>query len=251
MVGYARRIEEWEVDFIYLAYPIFSNRKIAKYLGRVENTIAHYGSRFKLRKIKPIYPNDVFGRLTVLDEFISAKHGVNELKKWKCRCKCGREVFINQSYLLHAKVTSCGCWTKRENGTEHIPNWFFYILLEGAKIRNIPVEIDINDLENQLIKQNFKCALTNLPLIIRYGPKKESRKKCNASVDRTDNTKPYTKDNIQFLHVSVNLMKSSFTQEYFVYLCHLISQNTNYIEDKDFAVQFKKEKRFATFRKNQ
>jgi hypothetical protein len=45
-----------------------------------------------------------------------------------------------------------------------------------------------------------------------------------ASLDRIDNNKGYTKDNIQWLHKNINLMKHCFDQKYFIELCNLISE---------------------------
>ncbi len=48
-----------------------------------------------------------------------------------------------------------------------------------------------------------------------------------ASLDRIDSSKGYTKDNIQWVHKHVNLMKHKFDQKYFVDICKLIANHEN------------------------
>lgn len=46
-----------------------------------------------------------------------------------------------------------------------------------------------------------------------------------ASLDRIDNSKGYEEGNIQWVHKDVNFMKRTYSQEYFIKLCTLISEN--------------------------
>ena len=51
-----------------------------------------------------------FGYLTVIkrvDDYISPK-GIHKLR-WKCRCKCGKEVNVNGTNLKSGGIKSCGC----------------------------------------------------------------------------------------------------------------------------------------------
>lgn len=86
--------------------------------------------------------------------------------------------------------------------------------------RDLEVSITLEDLYNQLIKQNFKCALTGEDLVLLD----MSKGKSNASVDRRDNDKGYTIDNIQWVLKDVNLMKNKFNQDYFIKICNKISE---------------------------
>lgn len=61
----------------------------------------------------PIYPNDRFGRLTVVrqaDDYISP--GGTRYKKWECVCDCGNTVTVFASNLKQGATTSCGCRVK-------------------------------------------------------------------------------------------------------------------------------------------
>lgn len=50
-----------------------------------------------------------FGALTVL-EYAGRENGQSY---WRCRCDCGKETVVRQSYLLMGKTKSCGCLQAR------------------------------------------------------------------------------------------------------------------------------------------
>lgn len=54
-----------------------------------------------------------FGRLTVLSLF--TKKSAYGLRRWRCRCDCGRVVSVVGSYLVKGSTKSCGC-LRRETG---------------------------------------------------------------------------------------------------------------------------------------
>lgn len=51
-----------------------------------------------------------FGRLTVIEKFLSGKKGTH----WRCKCECGGEKIVITYKLKAGKVSSCGC-LEREN----------------------------------------------------------------------------------------------------------------------------------------
>ena len=63
-------------------------------------------------------------------------------------------------------------------------------------------------------KQNGKCAITNVDLLL---PNDINYKSVNnnykASIDRIDSSKPYTIDNVQFLSATMNYLKMDMTDE--------------------------------------
>jgi hypothetical protein len=44
-----------------------------------------------------------------------------------------------------------------------------------------------------------------------------------ASLDRIDSFKPYTDDNIQWVHKHINAMKLNHSEEYFIELCKIVA----------------------------
>lgn len=98
-------------------------------------------------------------------------------------------------------------------GYKGLPGKVFSKLKRGAEKRNIFFEITIEDIWEQYEKQQHRCALSNVFL--------EWDK--NASVDRIDSNKHYTKDNIQIVHKTINMMKRDLNQDEFIRHCCLVS----------------------------
>ena len=70
----------------------------------------------------------------------------------------------------------------------------------------------------ECIKQNKRCSLTGTEIQFRKGRNKIQ----TASLDRIDSTKPYTKQNIQWVHKDINRMKGSLSEENFFNYCKKI-----------------------------
>jgi hypothetical protein len=68
--------------------------------------------------------------------------------------------------------------------------------------------------------QQGKCALSGAPLLSEGGSP------YTASLDRTDSSKGYTADNIQWVCWIVNKMKMDWTQEEFLTWVHAVADNT-------------------------
>jgi len=152
-------------------------------------------------------------------------------KKWKVKCDCGKVWIIRADQIIRNNQKSCGCSVIYKNGSEShrwrgyedIPKTFFDTLKAKAKQRNYVFDISIQDIWERYIKQNKKCNLSGVP--IKFYKQIKLRNKITASVDRIDSKKGYTKDNIQIVHKIINVMKNDFTNEEFIRLCKIISQN--------------------------
>jgi len=76
--------------------------------------------------------------------------------------------------------------------------------------------LTLEDVFNQWVKQKGICPYTKLKMVLpktshdseNYGPKW-------ASIDRIDSNKPYNKDNIQIVCLSINFAKSNFSENEF------------------------------------
>jgi hypothetical protein len=71
-------------------------------------------------------------------------------------------------------------------------------------------ELDLDSMVNKWNNQKGLCAITNVKLILQYDDSyKTTSNNYKASIDRIDSSKPYTIDNIQFVSLSVNNLKSN------------------------------------------
>jgi len=149
---------------------------------------------------------------------------------WLCECICGNKKTVSSDHLTRKKspVKSCGCLAHKQ-GERHSQwkgcgevsgNWWHnHVLRERKQSKRIkvPVEITIEYAWNLFLKQNKLCALSGQPLTIgmnRYN---------TASIDRIDSGKGYIEDNIQWVHIDINFMKRTYSQEYFIEMCNMVS----------------------------
>lgn len=93
----------------------------------------------------------------------------------------------------------------------------------SAIARNLSWEITIDDGVNLFESQNGKCALTGL-ILTCSGDFND----ITASLDRVDNSKGYTIDNIQFVHKDVNMMRGTLSLDRLIELCNLISNKVKW-----------------------
>jgi hypothetical protein len=83
------------------------------------------------------------------------------------------------------------------------------------------VDQDVLDLWE---KQNGQCAYTKLPLLAT------ANQFNTVSLDRVDSSKGYVVGNVQLVCAAINKMKQEYTEELFVLLSHLVTQNNKLSE---------------------
>jgi len=147
-----------------------------------------------------------------------------------CCCDCGNTVKVLATLLGKNKTNNCGCRPRGLwQGVGDFSGTVYYRLKRGAQVRHIPFKVSPQQLWNLFVQQNKKCALTGLDIELSL----ESREAGTASVDRKNSRRGYFPDNIQWVHKDVNLMKSNFTQEYYVALCRSVAQHTKEVNQND------------------
>lgn len=166
-----------------------------------------YKNKFKI--------GDRYGLLSVIDGNIIME---NEAKL-KVRCECGNEKIVTAFNLIKGRCISCGCQMNK-SGDKH-PSWNggqlsieskYRHLISNANQRNLLVDVDIDYLMELLKKQKYKCPLSSLRIDLK-----------NGSVDRIDSSIGYTKENTRWIHKDINIMKNSYSDDYFKYMCKLVS----------------------------
>lgn len=106
-------------------------------------------------------------------------------------------------------------------GGKIIPASLHYDYKHGAERRNLLFDITIHDMEQQYIRQNGICAISGIKLNICASRNKA--KESTGSLDRIDSSKPYTIDNIQWIHKKVQQMKWNIPQNEFIEWCKVIA----------------------------
>lgn len=142
-----------------------------------------------------------------------------------CQCNCGKIIRCKKTLVKSGRKKSCGCIQKEtEYVSKYIMRMYWTAFLLNAKTRNISVKIKPKELDNLLVKQNFKCKLSGLDISL---PKTSDEflieRFWTASIDRIDSNKEYTKNNIQFVHKDINKMKMALDQNQFIEYCKLIA----------------------------
>jgi ribosomal protein S27E len=152
--------------------------------------------------------------------------------KVKCLI-CNNERYVQIRHLMRGYSKSCrSCREDLKNGGGNIHHaWkgignmskgLYNQFKNGAISRNIPFEVTMEEIWELFLKQDGKCALTGLPLTIHS--RRKIKSKIDASLDRIDSTKPYVKQNLQWLHKDVNRMKNKFSDNRFIEICNLVSK---------------------------
>jgi len=142
----------------------------------------------------------------------------NENDKWCKKCSsCGKEqCYTRKSHAqnsINADYKCKKCSNSSKN--KHIGDFqrVFNKYKKQAISRNIFWNLTVEDLKNIY---TGKCELSNQNISISY-------KNTTASLDRIDSKKDYTKDNIQWLHKDINMLKNKYEQSYFIQMCKLVA----------------------------
>ncbi len=128
--------------------------------------------------------------------------------KYKCVCTTCGKISYKIAEAIRKGAISCRCHS------------YFTNVKLNARERKFEFDLDEKYAWNLLNKQKHKCALSGKKIYF------ESLKNKNASLDRIDSNKGYTKDNVQWLHKDINYIKMDFDQDYFIELCSMVSKTT-------------------------
>lgn len=221
-------INQQEFSKCYLDKSI-SIKEIAEKFGISARTVYTWAKKLNLqirseKKYECPVINQRFNRLI----FIQEECGTGHRKYWKCKCDCGNIKSFPYYGVFSGKTVSCGCYQREKTsknmwrGFGDISGRYWSGLKDGAARRRIEFSVEIKDAWSIFLKQNRCCALSGLSIEFSRMTNKFPQ---TASLDRIDNSMGYTKNNIQWLHKTVNSMKHCMEQKYFVDFCSHISDN--------------------------
>lgn len=170
------------------------------------------------------------------------KNGINVLMKagvkydkcksvyWTCQCHCGK-IFDTKSTRLRQGIKSCGCDAYRKG--KDSPHWTGHGGISGklwarielnAKDRRLEFSITKEYCWELFLKQDAKCAISGIALSLPKDGSDFNKFEWNASIDRIDSSKGYTKSNIQWVDKRINMMKQNLTMKDFLDLCEKITK---------------------------
>lgn len=105
---------------------------------------------------------------------------------------------------------------------KQLPYSVFNNIVRSAKRKNIVFNITIEYIYDLFLKQNRRCYLTGIKLIL---PKNNRDKSATASLDRINSQKGYIKGNLGWCHKEINMMKHTRNKEEFIKFCKLVAEN--------------------------
>ena len=109
---------------------------------------------------------------------------------------------------------------QRQTPRPFLQHWL--TTLNCDKKRHDNIDLDVDFLLRLLASQNGECALTGVPLTFnRYSANKHRwLNPTNCSVDRIDNSKPYSQDNVRLVACIVNIMRGSLSDDELIKWCN-------------------------------
>jgi len=158
-----------------------------------------------------------FGQLTIL-EYVKVPEKTQDVWKWKCKCSCGEFTFTRTKEFLKANpVQSCrACGIKRMSKNRVLPdnlsqkNRTYRIYKRGATNRGYSFDLTFEQVTQLTNQPCHYCDLLSSP---RNG------------IDRVDNTKGYSIDNVVPCCSVCNRAKMEMSYEDFLAFIHRVYNN--------------------------
>ena len=136
-------------------------------------------------------------------------HSVTQVECLNCKklyFKQNKQIKFYPRHLCSRK-----CKGELEKKTANNYNYYISNAKKRAKLKNIEFDLTIDMLETLFKNQSQKCAFTKVKIHIRK--RKASKSLFQASLDRIDNSKGYTIDNVNFVALGFNYMRNSVDLE--------------------------------------
>jgi len=147
---------------------------------------------------------------------------MNEVKT--CRV-CGESKLLSDYYTKYNSCKSCIIKATTIYRANNVPLHERNIvsrlknLCTKARLRTKEFDLIHSDLLDVWDKQNGRCAYTKLPLLAT------ANRFNTVSLDRVDSGKGYVVGNIQLVCAAINKMKQEYSEDLFILLSLLVTQN--------------------------
>lgn len=150
--------------------------------------------------------------------------------RWYKPCPgCGIEQsYLRRNYAEHSERLNKLCKSCSNRITENCSRGLYEDIrlswvnkcAVSAETRGISWELTPEIIWEIYLEQRCVCALSGVPIGWT-----EVGQIHTASLDRINNDKGYTADNVQLVHKDVNFMKQSYSQDYFIDVCKKVAEN--------------------------
>jgi hypothetical protein len=175
-----------------------------------------------------------FGLWTIISDQV--KVGSNRALYQLCQCCCGNTAWKSLTALRTGSTTKCkSCGNKSyltENGEISINgmiNSFYTHIINNVNKRKKVSQLEFNItpeyLEKLYEEQNHKCALSGLSLELDITKPAIQQ---NWSLDRINSDIGYVEGNVQWVHKDINMMKQSYSNDYFKEMCCKVAEYNGY-----------------------
>lgn len=174
-----------------------------------------------------------FGKLTVIERvLVYNKNGT----QWLCQCNCGKLKTISAKVLMQGRVKSCGAnecslrwdWT-RANGPAKYGGSFSKIYAQyktTAHQKGLVFTLNYDVFYNATQRYCYYCGCQPS---LEY-TRNRSKPFIYNGIDRIDNSKGYTLDNIVTCCKRCNIAKNDMTKDDFLNLCRAIAERHRLIK---------------------
>ena len=155
--------------------------------------------------------------------------------KLVCKCKlCGKESIRRRHDVLSGHYASCRCQHPSSckfgdkspiwSGIGDLSGHYVARLKGSAKARGYEWNLTKEFLWDLFLKQNKRCALSNLELFMSKSYKTDDTEQ-TASVGRINQKLGYIEGNVHWVHKLINKMRNKYDLDYFIETCVKISKN--------------------------
>jgi predicted DNA-binding protein YlxM (UPF0122 family) len=158
--------------------------------------------KIKIRYCKHDLANKKIRYWKVGTKYKRSKSGHNLI--WKTLCTlCNKYFWKNASELIKKKTKCCKkCWGKLRRRYKELSGEAWGSIKHAAETRNLPFNITAIFIIKLLKKQNNKCALSGVSIVLD-----DDWNKRTASLDRINSNRGYFRDNVHWIHKELQTLK--------------------------------------------
>jgi len=167
-----------------------------------------------------------FGRLLVIRDAGNriSPRGEKE-SMWECQCDCGNTKTIMGTNLRTGDAISCGCYNKERTAAmnripveEYRVNRIMIVYKKNAHNRNLSFQLTREQIRELISSDCYYCGSEPSNSHVSHGHKITYQ-----GIDRLDNSKGYTPDNVVPCCIVCNKMKKALSHDEFLLHIHRIA----------------------------